>query len=219
MMGHVPRSIPVRGGKLGNVWVGMAIGRMSLLAIGNEAILGASVSHLWRTRYFVAFAGSAGGSTPLTVRLGFVALDFPAAKWQRCIRNQLVVSMAFGITDRHIKHPVRTRLMAFFWSLSSLELQSVEAFTDMSNRTSRTRVTERRVYRNIWLKVDDGRHCLLPLTLKLSEKRSRVGNYSQCPVLTYRDQKLMPLTPLAFFPGVLLPRVEKDDNVQAVAFV
>jgi hypothetical protein len=197
----------------------MAIGRMSLLAVGSEAILGASVSYLWWTRFFVAFAGSAGGRTPLTVRLGFVALDFPASEWQRCIRNQSVVSMVIGITDRHVKHPVRTRLMAFFWSLSSLELQSVETFTDISNRTLRTRITEKRVCRSIWLKVDDNRRCLLPLTLKLSEKRSRVGNYSQCPVLTYRDQKLVPLTPLAFFPGVLLPRVEKENNVRAVAFI
>jgi hypothetical protein len=95
---------------------------MSLLAVRSEAILGASVSYLWRTRFFVAFAGSASGRTPLTVRLGFVALDFPAAEWHRCIRNQSIVSMAIGITDRHVKHPVRTRLIAFFWSLSSLEL-------------------------------------------------------------------------------------------------
>jgi hypothetical protein len=75
------------------------------------------------------------------------------------------------------------------------------------------RVTGRRVYRGIWLKVDDDRHCLLPLTLKLSEKRSRVGNYSQCPVLTYRDQKLMPLTPLAFFSRGITLKGREENNV------
>jgi hypothetical protein len=52
---------------------------MGLPVVGNDAVFGASISYLWRTRVLVSFAGSASRRTPPTDRLGFVALDFPAS--------------------------------------------------------------------------------------------------------------------------------------------